>query len=56
MQGPLPDLLAALLLMQPRIQLAFRVRRAQCWLMSSFLSTSTPRSFLAGLKHITELI
>jgi len=46
------DLLATLLLMQPEIRLAFWAVRAHCWLMSIFPSTSTPRSFLAGLHSI----
>ena len=45
-------LLAMLLLMQPRIQLAFWAARAHCWLMSSLPSISTLRSFLAELLSI----
>ena len=39
-------LLATLLLMQPRIQLAFWTARAHRWLMSNLPSTSTPMFFL----------
>ena len=45
-------LLATLLGMQPRIQLAFRAVSAHCWVMLSFSSTSTPNSFLAWLLSI----
>ena len=38
-------LLATLLCMQPRIQLAFWAVRSHCWLMFIFSSTSTPSSF-----------
>ena len=37
------------LLMQPRVQLAFWDAGTQRWLMSSFLSTRTPKPFSAGL-------
>ena len=43
------NLLATLLLMQPRIQLAFWAMGTHCSLRSSFSSTSTPKSFSAGL-------
>jgi len=42
-------LLATLLLMHPRIPLAFLAIRAHCWLMVKLLSTSTPRSLSAEL-------
>ena len=42
-------LLAMLLLMQPRIQLTFWTASTHCWVMSSFSSTSPPKSFLSGL-------
>jgi len=47
------NLLATLLLMQPRIQLAFGPT-VQCTLVAhiKFSSTSTPKSFLAGLLSI----
>ena len=38
-----------LLLMQPRILLAFWATSAHCWVMLSFWSTSTPESFSTGL-------
>jgi len=38
-------MLAALLLMQPRIPLDSFAARAHCWLTSIFVSTMTPRSF-----------
>ena len=43
------DLLATLLLMHPRIPLAFLAARAHCWLMVKLLSTSTPRSLSTEL-------
>ena len=46
------DLLATLLLMQSSVQLAFWAVSAHCWLMPSFSSTSTPKSFSAGLLSI----
>ncbi|KAK4832076.1 hypothetical protein QYF61_020632 [Mycteria americana] len=46
------DLLATLLLMQPRIWLAFWAASTHCQLMSSFSSTSTPKSSSAGLLSI----
>ncbi|KAK4812332.1 hypothetical protein QYF61_017109 [Mycteria americana] len=46
------DLLATLLFMQPRIWLAFWAASAHCQLTSSFSSTSTPKSFSAGLLSI----
>ncbi|KAK4818250.1 hypothetical protein QYF61_009425 [Mycteria americana] len=48
------DLLAKLLLMQPRIRLAFCAVSAHCRLMSSFLSISIPKSFSSGLLSITS--
>ncbi|KAK4831337.1 hypothetical protein QYF61_017468 [Mycteria americana] len=42
------DLLVTLLLMQPRIWLAFWAASAHCWLMLSFSSTNTPKSFSSG--------
>jgi len=42
------DLLATLLLMQPKIQLAFWAARAHSGLVSRFPSTSTSRSFLTS--------
>ena len=41
--------LATLLLMHPRMPLAFLVARARCWLMVSLSSTRTPRSLSAEL-------
>ena len=46
------DLLAMLLLMQPRIQLAFWAASAHYWLMFSFASANTPKPFLTGLLSI----
>ncbi|KAK4829131.1 hypothetical protein QYF61_002210 [Mycteria americana] len=40
------DLLAMLLLMQPRIQLAFWAVSAHCWVMSGFSFTITPKAAL----------
>jgi len=50
-RGRIPslDLLATLLLMKPRIRLAFWAASAHCRLMLSFSSTSTPKSFSSGL-------
>ena len=42
-------LLATLLLMHPRIPLAFLAARAHCWLMVNLSSTRTPRSLSAEL-------
>ena len=42
-------LLAMLVLMQPRIWLAFLAASAHCWLMLSFSSTSTPKCFSSEL-------
>ena len=42
-------LLATPLLMQPRTQLAFRSASAHYWLMSTFSSTKTPKSFSTEL-------
>jgi len=39
------NLLAMLMLMQPRIPLAALATRAHCWLMANLLSTRTPSSF-----------
>jgi len=49
------DLLATLLLIQPRIQLAFWAVNAHCQVMLSFLSTNSPKSFFAGLLSILSL-
>ena len=56
-RGRIPslDLLAMLLLMQPRAQLAFWAARAHCCVILSFLSTSTLTSFSAGLLSIHSL-
>ena len=43
-ENPLPDLLATLLLMQPRIWLAFWAEDTHWQVMLSFLSTNTPKS------------
>ena len=43
------SLLVMLLLMQPGIQLAFWAAVTHCWLMTSFSSTGTPKSFSSGL-------
>ena len=55
--GRIPSLalLATLLLMQPRIQLAFWPVSAHCWLIVSFPSTDTPKSFSTGLLSIHSL-
>jgi len=52
--GRIPSLalLATLLLMQPRTQLAFWAMSAHWWLMSSFSFLSTPKSLSAGLLSI----
>ena len=44
---PLPS--ATPLLVQPRTQLTSQAASTHCWLMSSFLSTRTPKSFSARL-------
>lgn len=54
-------LLATLIWMQPRIQLAFWAGSAHCQLMPSFSSTSTPSSFSSGLfsinlSHISQYV
>lgn len=41
------------LLMQPRIQLTWS-SRVHCWIMSSFLSTETPKSSSAGLLSVSS--
>ena len=41
-------MLATLFLIQARMPLAFLSTWARCWLMFSWLSTSTPKSFSAG--------
>ena len=41
--------------MQPRIRLAFWAASPLWWLMSSFSSTSTPKSFLAGPLSLLEV-
>ena len=46
------SLLVTLVLMQPRICLAFWAARAHCWFMSSLPSTRTPKSFSARLTSI----
>jgi len=53
-QNPFPplDLLATLLLMQPRIWLAFWAASAHCWVILSLLSTRTPKSFSAALNPL----
>lgn len=43
------NLLPVLLLVQPRMLLAFLAARADCWLMFSLLSTKIPRSFSTAL-------
>jgi len=50
------DLLAMLLLMKPRIWLAFWAVSAHCQVMLSFRSTSTPKSFSSGLLSIHSLL
>ncbi|KAK4812205.1 hypothetical protein QYF61_009097 [Mycteria americana] len=47
-----PELDAVL---QPRIRLAFWAADAHCWVMLSFSSTSTPKSFSLGLLSIHSL-
>ena len=47
--GQATALLATPLLILPRILLSFWDARAHCWLMLSFSSTRTPKSFSAGL-------
>jgi len=46
------DLLATLLLMQPKIWWIFWAASTHCQLMASFSSTSTPKSFSSGLLSI----
>lgn len=41
-----------LLLMHPRIQLAFYAVNALCWIMCSYLSPNTPKSFFSRLLII----
>ena len=48
------DLLATLLLMHPRIPLAFLATRAHCWLMANLLSTRTPRSTEQSVYAMTK--
>lgn len=43
------NLLPIFLWIQPRIQLALWAAGTHCWLMSSFSSSSSPKSFFAGL-------
>ena len=43
------NMLATLILMQPRIRLAFWAASARCQLMLNFSSTSTHKSFSSGL-------
>ena len=54
-KGRIPSLdwLAMFPLMQPRVRLAFWTVSTHCWLMSSFSSTGTHKSFLAELLSIT---
>jgi len=47
-------LLAALLLMQPKIQLALWTTITRCWLMSSFSFTRTLKSFSAVLFSVSS--
>jgi len=49
---PSLDLLATMLLMQPRVWLAFWAASAHCRVMLSFSSTSTPKSFSSGLLSV----
>ena len=49
LEGHLPQPLAMLLLMYPRILLAFFSTRAHCRLLVSLLSSRTPKSFSAKL-------
>ena len=53
-RGRIPslDLLATLLLMQPRIRLAFWAASTHCWVILSFLSTNTLKYFSLGLLSI----
>ena len=46
------DLLATLLLMELRIQLAAWAASTHCWVMLSFSSTNIPKSFSSGLLSI----
>jgi len=50
------DLLAILLLMQPRMRLAFCAASAHCCLTSSFSSSNTPKTILAGMLLTSVLI
>jgi len=50
----LPLLAAILLLMQPRILLAFCPKSARCWLTLSFSSIRTARSFSVGLLSMSS--
>lgn len=49
-QDHCPDLLAMLLLMQPKIRLDFWAARVHCCLMSILTTTSTPKSFPTRLR------
>ena len=53
-RGRIPslNLLAMMLGMQPRVQLAFWAVSACCWLMSSFSSISSPKSFSSELLSV----
>lgn len=47
-------LLPMLLLVLPRVWLAFWAMRAHCWFMSSFLSTGTFKTFSTVLLYMTS--
>ena len=47
--------MATYILMQPRVQLAFWDAKTHCWLIFSFLSTNTPKSFSTELLSIYSL-
>jgi len=49
------DLLAMLLLLQPRVQLYFWDASIHCWVMLSYSSTSKPKSLSSGLFSIHPL-
>jgi len=48
------SLLATPLLMQPGIRVALQAASADCWLMSSFLFITIPKSFSAGLLSMNS--
>ena len=55
-RGRIPslDLLLTLLDTQPRTRVAFWAASTRCWLMWSFSSPSTPKSFPSGLFSVQK--